>query len=160
VSQVLVCSPHCVPAGIGSGLTPVYFYFDVEVNWQAMNDDRTIRVFVAKLGLHGHDRGLRVIARVLRDAGCKVIYPGPRQSPEMVAAATIQEGCRRRRCVDAQRVIIGESTLQMMSQRSCRPGLRTWSLKQGGRSHRVASRAKGSLGDVIDPITEPNACLA
>jgi methylmalonyl-CoA mutase cobalamin-binding domain/chain len=54
-------------------------------------DDRPLRVLVAKVGLDGHDRGLRVVARILRDAGCEVVYAGLRQSPETIAAMTAQE---------------------------------------------------------------------
>ena len=50
-----------------------------------------IRVLVAKPGLDGHDRGAKVVARVLRDAGMEVIYTGLRQTPEMVAEAALQE---------------------------------------------------------------------
>jgi len=50
-----------------------------------------IRVLVAKPGLDGHDRGAKVIARALRDAGMEVIYTGLRQTPEMVAEAALQE---------------------------------------------------------------------
>ena len=53
--------------------------------------ERPLRVLVAKVGLDGHDRGLRVVARILRDAGCEVIYGGLRQSPESIAAMTMQE---------------------------------------------------------------------
>lgn len=53
--------------------------------------ERKIRVLVAKPGLDGHDRGAKVIARALRDAGMEVIYTGLRQTPEMVAAAALQE---------------------------------------------------------------------
>lgn len=53
--------------------------------------DRKIRVLVAKPGLDGHDRGAKVIARALRDAGMEVIYTGLRQTPEMIAAAAVQE---------------------------------------------------------------------
>jgi methylmalonyl-CoA mutase cobalamin-binding domain/chain len=53
--------------------------------------DKPLRVLVAKVGLDGHDRGLRVVARILRDAGCEVIYAGLRQSPESIAAMTVQE---------------------------------------------------------------------
>jgi methylmalonyl-CoA mutase C-terminal domain/subunit len=53
--------------------------------------DRKIRVLVAKPGLDGHDRGAKVIARALRDAGIEVIYTGLRQTPEMIAAAALQE---------------------------------------------------------------------
>ena len=53
--------------------------------------DRPIRVLVAKPGLDGHDRGGKVIARSLRDAGMEVIYTGLRQTPEQIVAASIQE---------------------------------------------------------------------
>lgn len=53
--------------------------------------NRKIRVLVAKPGLDGHDRGAKVIARALRDAGMEVIYTGLRQTPEMIAAAAVQE---------------------------------------------------------------------
>jgi methylmalonyl-CoA mutase C-terminal domain/subunit len=51
----------------------------------------TIRVVIAKPGLDGHDRGARVIARALRDAGMEVIYTGLRQTPEQIVAAALQE---------------------------------------------------------------------
>src|SRR5437870_8499758 len=53
--------------------------------------DRRIRVLVAKPGLDGHDRGAKVIARALRDAGMEVIYTGLRQTPEQIATAALQE---------------------------------------------------------------------
>ncbi len=53
--------------------------------------ERKIRVLVAKPGLDGHDRGAKVVARALRDAGMEVIYTGLRQTPEMVAEAALQE---------------------------------------------------------------------
>ena len=53
--------------------------------------ERKIRVLVAKPGLDGHDRGARVVARALRDAGMEVIYTGIRQTPEMIAEAALQE---------------------------------------------------------------------
>jgi methylmalonyl-CoA mutase C-terminal domain/subunit len=56
-----------------------------------MSPDRKIRVLVAKPGLDGHDRGAKVIARALRDAGMEVIYTGLRQTPEMVVNASLQE---------------------------------------------------------------------
>ena len=56
-----------------------------------MNTERKIRVLVAKPGLDGHDRGAKIIARALRDAGMEVIYTGLRQTPEMIAAAALQE---------------------------------------------------------------------
>ena len=54
--------------------------------------ERKIRVLIAKPGLDGHDRGAKVIARALRDAGMEVIYTGLRQTPEMIAAAALQNG--------------------------------------------------------------------
>jgi methylmalonyl-CoA mutase C-terminal domain/subunit len=51
----------------------------------------TLRVLVAKVGLDGHDRGIKVVARLLRDAGMEVVYTGLFQTPESVAAAAIQE---------------------------------------------------------------------
>ena len=53
--------------------------------------DAKIRVLVAKPGLDGHDRGAKVIARALRDAGMEVIYTGLRQTPEMIVSASLQE---------------------------------------------------------------------
>jgi len=56
-----------------------------------MSMERPIRVLIAKPGLDGHDRGAKVIARALRDAGMEVIYTGLRQTPPQVAAAAVQE---------------------------------------------------------------------
>jgi methylmalonyl-CoA mutase, C-terminal domain len=53
--------------------------------------ERPIRIIVAKPGLDGHDRGAKIIARALRDAGFEVIYTGLHQTPEMIVAAAIQE---------------------------------------------------------------------
>jgi methylmalonyl-CoA mutase C-terminal domain/subunit len=53
--------------------------------------EKRIRVLIAKPGLDGHDRGAKVIARALRDAGMEVIYTGLRQTPEMIASAAAQE---------------------------------------------------------------------
>jgi len=52
---------------------------------------KKIRVLVAKPGLDGHDRGAKVVARALRDAGMEVVYTGIRQTPEMIVAAALQE---------------------------------------------------------------------
>jgi methylmalonyl-CoA mutase, C-terminal domain len=52
---------------------------------------KKIRVLIAKPGLDGHDRGAKIIARALRDAGMEVIYTGLRQTPEMIASAAVQE---------------------------------------------------------------------
>jgi methylmalonyl-CoA mutase C-terminal domain/subunit len=53
--------------------------------------ERKIRVLIAKPGLDGHDRGAKIIARALRDAGMEVIYTGLRQTPEMISEAALQE---------------------------------------------------------------------
>lgn len=53
--------------------------------------NRTIRVLIAKAGLDGHDRGAKVIAAALRDAGMEVVYTGLRQTPEMIVEAALQE---------------------------------------------------------------------
>jgi methylmalonyl-CoA mutase C-terminal domain/subunit len=54
-------------------------------------DERKIRVLIAKPGLDGHDRGAKVVARALRDAGMEMIYTGLRQTPEMITEAALQE---------------------------------------------------------------------
>ncbi len=56
-----------------------------------VESSRKIRVLVAKPGLDGHDRGAKVVARALRDAGMEVIYTGLRQTPEMIVEAALQE---------------------------------------------------------------------
>ncbi len=55
------------------------------------SDEHPLRVLLAKVGLDGHDRGLRVVARILRDGGCEVVFAGLRQTPEMITAAVVQE---------------------------------------------------------------------
>jgi len=56
-----------------------------------MSEEKKVRVLVAKPGLDGHDRGAKVIARALRDAGMEVVYTGLRQTPEMIVSAALQE---------------------------------------------------------------------
>ena len=56
-----------------------------------MTDKRKLRILVAKPGLDGHDRGAKVVARALADAGYEVVYTGLHQTPEMIAAAAVQE---------------------------------------------------------------------
>ncbi len=56
-----------------------------------MEKTKKTRILIAKLGLDGHDRGAKVVARALRDAGMEVIYTGIRQTPEMIVTAAIQE---------------------------------------------------------------------
>jgi methylmalonyl-CoA mutase C-terminal domain/subunit len=80
------------------------FLFDRERHEQKLNTeitkaqrtrgrmaDKKIRVLIAKPGLDGHDRGAKIVARALRDAGMEVIYTGLRQTPEMIASAAAQE---------------------------------------------------------------------
>jgi methylmalonyl-CoA mutase C-terminal domain/subunit len=52
---------------------------------------RALRILLAKPGLDGHDRGIKIVARALRDAGCEVIYTGLHQTPEMIVSAAVQE---------------------------------------------------------------------
>jgi len=56
-----------------------------------MSDRQRLRILVAKPGLDGHDRGAKVVARALRDAGFEVVYTGLHQTPEMIASAAVQE---------------------------------------------------------------------
>jgi methylmalonyl-CoA mutase C-terminal domain/subunit len=56
-----------------------------------MDSEHRIRILIAKPGLDGHDRGAKVVARALRDAGMEVVYTGIRQTPEMIAEAALQE---------------------------------------------------------------------
>ncbi len=63
----------------------------VESGRDIMTTERKIRVLIAKPGLDGHDRGAKVLALALRDAGMEVIYTGLRQQPEQIVAAAIQE---------------------------------------------------------------------
>jgi methylmalonyl-CoA mutase C-terminal domain/subunit len=56
-----------------------------------MVEERTLRILIAKPGLDGHDRGAKVVARALRDAGMEVVYTGLRQTPEMIVEAALQE---------------------------------------------------------------------
>ncbi len=56
-----------------------------------MKDERKLRILIGKPGLDGHDRGVKIIARALRDAGMEVIYTGLHQTPEMIVTAAVQE---------------------------------------------------------------------
>ena len=81
----------------GAALRAVKYAVGRDLAWgggrcydRAMSDEK-IRVLIAKPGLDGHDRGAKVVARALRDAGMEVIYTGIRQTPEMIAEAALQE---------------------------------------------------------------------
>src|SRR5579884_2828153 len=82
-SGMTVSSEMPLPYGRGSVL--------ILYNLDSVSMGVPIRVLVAKPGLDGHDRGAKVIARALRDAGMEVIYTGIRQTPEMIVEAAIQE---------------------------------------------------------------------
>jgi methylmalonyl-CoA mutase C-terminal domain/subunit len=69
----------------------VFSIIPVENTRGGIMTEKKIRVLVAKPGLDGHDRGAKVVARALRDAGMEVIYTGLRQTPEMIAEAALQE---------------------------------------------------------------------
>src|SRR5262249_29614462 len=89
-------SVHGLPHG-DPGLTTRFGFLCASVvnscliKSEKMANDRKIRVLVAKPGLDGHDRGAKVIARALRDAGMEVIYTGLRQTPEMIVNSALQE---------------------------------------------------------------------
>ena len=99
---------------------------------------RRTRVVIAKPGLDGHDRGAKVIARALRDAGMEVIYTGLRQTPEQIAAAALQE--------DAD--VIGLSILSGAHMHIC-PRLMTL-LKEKGLDH-ILVLVGGIIPDVDIP---------
>jgi methylmalonyl-CoA mutase C-terminal domain/subunit len=96
---------------------------------------RTIRVVIAKPGLDGHDRGAKVIARALRDAGMEVIYTGLRQTPEKIVAAALQE--------DAD--VIGLSILSGAHMHICPQVMRL--LKERGLDH-----VKVVVGGIIPDV--------
>jgi methylmalonyl-CoA mutase C-terminal domain/subunit len=68
-----------------------FFGYNISKMEQQVSMERKIRVLVGKVGLDGHDRGAKVIASALRDAGFEVIYSGLHQTPEMIAEAALQE---------------------------------------------------------------------
>jgi methylmalonyl-CoA mutase, C-terminal domain len=102
---------------------------------------KKIRVVIAKPGLDGHDRGAKVIARALRDAGMEVIYTGLRQTPEMIVAAALQE--------DAD--VIGLSILSGAHMHICPKVMEL--LKQKGLDH-VLVVIGGIIPDVDIPKLE------
>jgi methylmalonyl-CoA mutase C-terminal domain/subunit len=73
---------------------PLAGHNKIDIKWgnpEEVMPAKRIRVLIAKPGLDGHDRGAKIIARALRDAGMEVIYTGLRQTPEMIASAAVQE---------------------------------------------------------------------
>jgi methylmalonyl-CoA mutase C-terminal domain/subunit len=84
--RILINSPGSIPEMEVTIQFSSYFYINMS---ESLN--RPIRVLVAKVGLDGHDRGAKIIASTLRDAGMEVIYTGLRQTPEMVVNTALQE---------------------------------------------------------------------
>lgn len=82
-------------AHVATGVTVIAVFFDPigrELTHQGVAmSESPIRVLIAKPGLDGHDRGAKVVARALRDAGIEVVYTGLHQTPEMIVEAAIQE---------------------------------------------------------------------
>jgi methylmalonyl-CoA mutase C-terminal domain/subunit len=79
-----ICSPKIF-------FGPWTVMFDLQPKEHLMNSERKPRILIGKPGLDGHDRGAKVIARALRDAGMEVIYTGLRQTPQMIVEAALQE---------------------------------------------------------------------
>src|SRR3974390_3285796 len=79
------CAKRCAPSSAPTKKSPS------RRQERTSMPEKRIRVLIAKPGLDGHDRGAKVIARALRDAGMEVIYTGLRQTPEMIASAAVQE---------------------------------------------------------------------
>lgn len=84
-----------------------------------MVSDRKIRVLIAKPGLDGHDRGAKVVARGLRDAGMEVIYLGLRLTPEQIAEAAIQEDVDvvGMDCLSGAHMVLFPKTVQLIRER-------------------------------------------
>jgi methylmalonyl-CoA mutase C-terminal domain/subunit len=92
--ELRVCLDKATKPLLQSPLTPYrlsLWHMMVESGRDIMTTERKIRVLIAKPGLDGHDRGAKVLALALRDAGMEVIYTGLRQQPEQIVAAAIQE---------------------------------------------------------------------
>src|SRR3974377_2015474 len=79
------CAKRCAPSSAPTKKSPS------RRQERTRMPEKRIRVLIAKPGLDGHDRGAKVIARALRDAGMEVIYTGLRQTPEMIASAAARE---------------------------------------------------------------------
>ncbi len=88
-------------------------------------DKRVIRVLIAKPGLDGHDRGAKVLAQGLRDAGMEVVYLGLRLTPEQIAQAAVQEDVDvvGLSCLSGAHMSLFPKTIQLVKQKSDRPAL-------------------------------------
>ncbi len=113
--------------------------------------DRRIRVLVAKPGLDGHDRGAKIVARALRDAGMEVIYTGLRQTPEQIVSAALQED------VDAIGISILSGAHNTIVPRICelmrQQGIEDVLLVIGGivPDEDIPSLKKGGVAEVFQP---------
>src|ERR1700728_3149281 len=106
-----------------------------------MAQERPLRVLVAKVGLEGHDRGLRIVARILRDAGCEVIYAGLRQSTDTITATTIEED------VDLVGVSMHNGAHLTLRSSGGRFPQGSWARHPGRhRWHRSSDRHSGPIG--------------
>src|SRR5688500_13529851 len=94
---------------------PVHISAKKEIN--SVMVERRIRVLVAKPGLDGHDRGAKIIARALRDAGMEVIYTGLRQTPEQIVTAALQEDVD---CIGLSILSGAHNVLFQIGRASCR----------------------------------------
>jgi methylmalonyl-CoA mutase C-terminal domain/subunit len=86
-----------------------------------MSAETPIRVLVAKPGLDGHDRGAKIVARALRDAGMEVIYTGLHQTPEMIVAAAVQEDVRAigLSILSGAHLTLFQRVLELMREQQC-----------------------------------------
>ncbi len=113
--------------------------------------DRRIRVLVAKPGLDGHDRGAKIVARALRDAGMEVIYTGLRQTPEQIVSVALQED------VDAIGISILSGAHNTIVPRICelmrQQGIEDVLLVIGGivPDEDIPSLKKGGVAEVFQP---------
>jgi methylmalonyl-CoA mutase, C-terminal domain len=119
-----------------------------------------IRVLVAKPGLDGHDRGAKVIARALRDAGMEVIYTGLRQTPEMIVNAALQEDvdCIGLSILSGAHNVIVPRVLALLKERNATDIL----VVLGGTipAHDVASLKAQGVAEVFGPGTSLESTVA
>ena len=121
------------------------------------NSQTKIRVLIAKAGLDGHDRGAKVVARALRDAGMEVIYTGLRQTPEMITEAALQEDVQvvGLSILSGAHMTLVPKVIKMLQKQ----GLKDVKLFLGGiipdEDKLELTKLGGSLFD-LHPIRQPN----
>jgi methylmalonyl-CoA mutase C-terminal domain/subunit len=124
-----------------------------------MTSEPRIRVLVAKPGLDGHDRGAKIVARALRDAGMEVIYTGLRQAPEQIASAAVQED------VDAIGISILSGAHNTIIPRICEllraQGMEDVLLVVGGiiPDEDIAGLKQAGVAEVFQPGTSTQAIV-